>query len=279
MSMKHVFVELHGVSAGSKAFLSTNKLADTALVFVHGFTGDPIRTWKDFPGIADIKAHLLHWTTSDLYFFNYQDATKSIDDSSDDLERFLNKVYPSPVDVVEDSCNRVKKQPQGTPIRYSRLILVGHSEGGVVIRACIAELGKRLYAHSASSPILGARVVLFAPALFGFLPTNWLGLLCQIFPLKQLIDLATTWSIPAAEMRDVRTLDQVREINEKLWCDFPEHEAFIAHVVFGENEAVVRRQRYLQDHKYPAVKGKDHGSVCKPNSEYQEPLPFVMGAD
>jgi hypothetical protein len=202
-----------------------------------------------------------------------------IDDSSDDLEEFLNKIYPHPIQVVENACNLARDRSQETAVTYNRLILVGHSEGGVVIRACIAEVGKRLYRDSAGSAILGARLVLFAPALFGFLPTKWFGVVFQFFPLKQLLDIATTWSIAGAELRDVKTLDQVREINEKIWRDFPQFEALTAHVVFGENESVVRKQRYLQDYKYPAVRGKDHGSVCKLTSDYQEPLPFVIGED
>jgi pimeloyl-ACP methyl ester carboxylesterase len=277
--MTHKIIDLDCASIGCKAFLSTNARVEVAIVFVHGFRGNPIGTWKDFPGIADIAAHSPQWVSCDLYFFDYGDTVRSIDDSSDDLEEFLNKIYPRPIEGVVQSCDQARSRPERTPIEYGQLILVGHSEGGVVIRACIAELGKKLYRDGANSPILGARLVLFAPALFGFLPTRWFGLVYQFFPLGKLVDLVTAWSIPAAEMLDVRVLDQIRESNERLSSEFPDHDAFTAHVVFGVDETVVRRQRYFQDVKYTAIEGKNHVNVCKPSLEYQTPLPFVIGGD
>jgi len=274
--MTYKFLELDCLSVGCKAFLSTNDFANTAVVFVHGFKGDPIKTWKDFPGIATLERHLPQWATCDLYFFDYSDVKRSIDDSSDDLKNFLNGIFPHPIQVIENLITKTRNHSQQVPIVYDRLILVGHSEGGVVIRACIAELGKGLYRDSASA-ILEARLVLFAPALFGFMPTSWTGLVCQFFPVRQLLEIATTLSVAAAELKDVRTLDQVREINEKLWKDFPQFQALAAHVLFGENESVVRKQRYLQDYKYQAVSGKDHVTVCKPTAAYQQPLSFVIG--
>jgi pimeloyl-ACP methyl ester carboxylesterase len=257
--------------------------AKTAIVFVHGFggnlAGNPTGAWEDFPGTSQLTPHFSQWASCDLYFFSYSSITKSIDDSADDLERFLKNIYPAPISFLEDMCNRARIRKSEAHVEYDQLILVGHSEGGVVIRACIAELGKKLYQNSPASPILQGRVVLFAPALFGFLPTGMVGLICQFFPVQKLIDIVTTTSVAAAELRDVKTLEQVQNVSEKLWSDFPEFQAFVAHVVFGEQENVVRKQRYIQDRKYMAVRGKNHNDVCKPNSQYQEPLPFVIGEE
>ena len=99
-----------------------------------------------------------------------------IDDSSDDLEEFLNKIYPHPIQVVENACNLARDRSQETAVTYNRLILVGHSEGGVVIRACIAEVGKRLYGIPRGRPSSGPVLSCLHRLSSVFYPRNGLEL-------------------------------------------------------------------------------------------------------
>jgi pimeloyl-ACP methyl ester carboxylesterase len=274
MGSQHQRHELGEQFPGSHAFLSDNPLTRSAVVFVHGFSGSPVYTWVDFPGIAKIQPHAADWQFCDLYFFDYQDITGSIDDSADDLRSFLDEVYPRPTRRLQILCANARR---ALPT-YSKLILVGHSEGGVVIRACIAETAKLMVSGGQPSPILDACVVLFAPALFGFLPTGLLGMLASLFPLSGLLDFVVAGSQAATELRDGITLEQIQRLSEELHVQLPQYSALTAHVIFGTAERIVRKQRYLQDLKYPAEEGKDHSSICKPDIYYQRPLLFVQGA-
>jgi len=91
----HRSVILGDVFRDTRAKLSRNAKTDTAVVFVHGFNGHPVKTWVDFSGLVDNGRGAAEWASSDLFFFDYCDVTKSIDDSSDDLEVFLEEFIQS----------------------------------------------------------------------------------------------------------------------------------------------------------------------------------------
>lgn len=122
----------------------------TAVVFVHGFLGHPQKTWLSFQTMADSAGDPDWWSQSDLYFFDYQDFNQAIDFSSRELIAFLKSIYPQPdaslltADLsqwksalnLEDPLVRLRENT----VAYERLILVGHSEGGVVIRKAMLTL-------------------------------------------------------------------------------------------------------------------------------------------
>ena len=165
----------------------------------------------------------------------------------------------------------------GFQYKYSHLVLVGHSEGGVVIRAVIAYAGSRWLKGGNRSPALDARLSLFAPAHMGFVPTSWLGALVSITGISQLANIAIGFSTPATEMHDKTVLLQLQNTTYELWREHKDVPAFSAHVLFGSNEHVVLRGYYLQDCRHQPEQGKSHTAVCKPSSSYPRPLGFVGG--
>ncbi len=188
---------LDHVVPGSKVLISSALKVETVVLFVHGFSGDPVGTWNDFHGVMDSSPYSDWWKNADVYFFNYHDIASSIDDSADDLSAFVEMIYPRPsLDVQLMLSSDVSGQRQ-----YRHLILVGHSEGAIVLRSYLVELGKEFARTGNKSAVLDARLVLFAPAMFGFVPTRWLGVLAAISGIKQIIDLSVAFSPPATEMR------------------------------------------------------------------------------
>jgi pimeloyl-ACP methyl ester carboxylesterase len=273
-SKDHEFCPLDGLCTGAFAHLSAAGASETAVVFVHGLAGDPTDTWSHFHSLIDSEAEgFPQWKSSDAFFFAYNAYSNSIDTSIDELLTFADAIFPIP----SASLTKIQPNPFRLPHQYRRLILVGHSEGAVVIRACIAELGSRWKKSGARSPILDSRVSLFAPAHMGFVPSRWLGAVAVMTGIKTILELAISFSPAAAEMKDKTLLLQLKEITEKLYDAHPDVPAFTAHVLFGSEENVVVRSRYYQDCRHVPEKGKNHKTVCKPDRKYLRPMAFVMG--
>lgn len=124
------------------------------MVFVHGFLGNPLKTWQSFQTLADAHNDVYPWWSgSDLYFFDYPDFNQALDFSGRDLLAFIGRVFPNPepslfeADLsawapllhLNDPIVRIRENFSG----YTRLILAGHSEGGVVIRKAMIEVASR----------------------------------------------------------------------------------------------------------------------------------------
>lgn len=135
------------------AQLSDAESVDTAVVFVHGFMGDRTKTWTDFQTLVDDIPHEIpHWERSDLYFYSYRSVGDPIQFNAKRLVEFLQHVFPQP---NSEWFERLLDQHPGKPLldlericlrespyRYSDLVLVGHSEGGLILRSAIAEVAK-----------------------------------------------------------------------------------------------------------------------------------------
>jgi hypothetical protein len=273
--LAHIFCRLDKFCSGAYALFADTPLPRTAVIFVHGFSGGPTETWTAFQSMIDSHAEQFpYWKSSDGFFFTYGDVLSSIDDSADRFNDFLDLVFPSLSQEVLDLLPELATQIRA----YESLVLIGHSEGAVVIRAAIANAAKKFILHGKKkAPILDARVSLFAPAHLGFVPTSWLGAFAALTNILELANIAIAFSTPASEMHDKSLLLQLKEITERLFQVKPEVPALTAHVLFGSDEHVVVRSEYYQDCRHDPERAKDHRSICKPSADYQRPLGFVIG--
>lgn len=256
------------------ARLTSAATVETAIVFVHGFTGHPFETWTDFHSMMDTHAaEFPYWKNADAYFFTYHDVVDSLDDSVDILDRFVASLYPS----TQGSLHKIPSREAVPTRNYSKLILVGHSEGGVVIRSTIANAGRVHESDTAACPMLNAHVVLFAPAHFGFVPTGWLGALFTLAGIKSIFRFVVAASTPATEMFDKTVLKQIMDLTRELYLKAEDVPAYTAHVLFGTNERFVVREYYLHDCRHKPEPKKEHSDVCKPNFGYKRPLKILNG--
>lgn len=278
---------------GSYALLSGTAEADEAVFFVHGFSGSALGTWLDFPSMIDQEQTTSRWTRSDLYFYGYRSGAENVSVLTNGFLEFVDRYFPEPdaVDLTTIS-QEINKLPGFGEIgdlpltsAYKRLTLVGHSLGGVIVRQAIVErardLGDVLLAEpTGDGDILSADIRLFAPAIFGFLPTGFGGY-CYAFMMENPIigtflrPMVNSNATISELIEGSRRLSDLQTRTEALANEHTWIRATQAHVIFGSKEHVVYMDRFACDPVYLVEKDQDHKSVCKPNQWYRKPLDFV----
>ena len=134
----------------SYAMLSESEAAETAVVFVHGYGGNARGTWLQFQTLVDVFVDQFPWWEHcDLFFFAYDSISSPIKVSSTRLLSFLSTIYPRPKRTLFQTrplrdFSYLSADFSVTAFRkvdhlYKRLLLIGHSEGCVVIRKAVLD--------------------------------------------------------------------------------------------------------------------------------------------
>jgi pimeloyl-ACP methyl ester carboxylesterase len=282
---------------GCYALISASPLTDTAVVFVHGFWGDAHSTWHQIQVLIDNEALPHNWCgNADLFFFEYRGASENVGKNADSLRQFLSQVFPTPSQsfFVEDireldwtlSFGLAYVRIREGPYHYSKLILVGHSLGGLVIRKLILDELKRLRDEVQSPnwlrewsrrPILGAKLRLFSPAHLGFQPKGVPGVAFGLKNIGAAMRVALTWWRAFSELSPgAEIIRDVRSQTENYAKACPAIPALAASVYWADREDIVVIGDYECDHA-PAYghNQTNHISVCKPTLTYLNPLAFI----
>ena len=289
--------------ADSYALLSDHPATDTAVVFVHGFMGDPLTTWTDFQSLVDtFQERFTWWRRSDLYFFGYRSVTEQIMFSAHDFAHFVKHIFPNP---PQDLFTFPARGSWGVvwppdllvrdPLPYSKLVLSGHSEGAILIRKFVLDEVRKFANDSVLSARVGttaqtaaqsahsvgsaaarsASIRLFTPASFGGSPSGLPGIVTQLPGIKQTLECFPGYR---NLVLDKSILEGLRTDTTRLAEQYPDSGALRAQVLWGRDEAIVASWEYMHDTSMEVVDGKTHTSVCKPTIDYLRPLEFVKYA-
>jgi pimeloyl-ACP methyl ester carboxylesterase len=266
------------LARGAFAWVSDDSETNTAVVFVHGFFGDARGTWLNFPGMID--SHVTaesFWHTSDLFFLEYPSYDRHIADNADGLLRFLAHVFPNPPPSLfrprslaprsKHLVELVLRWEQLQPRVYQHLLLVGHSEGAVVIRQAMIDACQRT---KGKDTLLGAHLALFAPAHRGVLVTGWVRAVMEVAGAERLLELSPAF----VEMKDEDFINGVERNTDALLAKhgLP---GLTARALFGCDEDLVRVQVYSNDVREECAPNEGHRSVCKPRGGYLTPFAFI----
>src|SRR5574340_57384 len=131
----------------SYALVSDSTSVDTAVVYVHGFLGNAQSTWEQLQYCVD-RIPDEPFRDVDLFFYDYPAEDNVVEVSAANLCAFLDQIFPLPPPELlcvhfSDFDWRLQDDAEIITLRehhpYSRLVLVGHSLGAVVIRRLLAD--------------------------------------------------------------------------------------------------------------------------------------------
>jgi len=247
------------------------------VVFVHGFAGGTVRSWRQFPDSGDTNTW---WRASDLLFVGYDSLRENITGVAARIRRELPFFYPTPpARLGEIEGIRVR------PLEihdYGELLLVGHSLGAVIIRRLLVDCAQHWRDALRENPtepmpaILQARTRLFSPASAGFQPANKLGVLWASpgwLGLNMLLRRSSAFS--DLQPNSTILVETRRRTEEEVGTGDESADALRAFIAFANPDDVVITERYSTDHVESSIDLTTHRSVCKPNAAFDNPRRFV----
>lgn len=248
------------------------------VVFIHGFIGQTVKTWLDFPSIDPTRPENVWWLESDLLFAGYESTKDTITGVAHRVREHLEEFYPNPARqllVVNGHQARAD-----VASRYDDLVLVGHSLGGVILRRALSDAAQ-VWVDEGRPPsrpiLLDARNCMFSPASAGFRAGGFLGLLRAV-PLWSGIEMVLRRSSAYTDLQPGSVvLDEIkrRTISFAPNQD-PDFAALRANIAWASPDNVVYSERYETDFVDQSWDNTDHQSVCKPRAVlYNRPWAFV----
>ena len=258
-------ISAHGIK--SEAFWAV-KPRRTAVVFLHGFSGESIKTWVDFPSLAVVDPRS---QGVDLLFFGYDGLFTQAGVSAIQFLNFMRALAATPTSIFPNFVGRQQW------LGYQQIVIVAHSLGAVIARRAIVDA-----IRAGDQWPNQVRLVLFAPAHNGAyaagLASSYLSS-GQGWYLGGLASLFIRYKIPLFEdLKDTSpVIRNLRRDTEDELARAP-HSGLTAHsVTWAKSENVVINAQFLRD-PLPTILDANHSTVCKPNSRFREPLDFVFAA-
>ena len=236
-----------------------------AIVFVHGFGGSATNTWIQFPSLLQSEAGC---EGCDFIFFGYDGLRIRARPSAAKFISLLDELFGNAAGLAADSLPTVKRLKR---FNYKRVVIVAHSLGAVVSR--IALLDAFRHQRNWTSKV---ELVLFAPAHGGasILPLATLAMgALRLAPVEAfaryrfqvLHDLER--SSQTLSRLEKQTLSAIQQGAKSL---------IARRVVYAGNDKIVDPVDFCDDPPAFFIQDVSHTSVCKPRSDFRDPLDHLL---
>lgn len=239
----------------------------TLLIFVHGFAGNALSTWQQFP----LLSSRIDLEPADVIFFGHDGGRTQVESLVGRLYKFSDSIISNPRKTPAFPAER-----DGS-FRYSKIIFCGHSLGCVLIRDALIAAAK-----NNAEWFRYSRMVLFAPAHKGV----HAGMLAKEKALRA-FGMFGQLSLGILYQRYLAVYDLKPDSPYLKKLEAGARDVFDTHlfggniiasrVVHGEKDSVVEFDQFFRD-PYPpeTIDGKGHSDVCKPKPLlYEEPFTIV----
>jgi pimeloyl-ACP methyl ester carboxylesterase len=247
------------LSDGRTQFIGSRLPAKSCVLFVHGFNGDALETWKGFDTIALQRKELKE---TDLIFFGYDGVRSNALASASFL-----------FDLVDDllGAGRVVQRVKMVAPAYERCVIAAHSLGAVVTRWVLL----RAY-HEKRSWLDRVRYLLFAPAHCGGIVVDSVSELLRANVVTKAISNAAKIKYPLLnELAPGSVILKTLEEQTRAAIDAGCSALRAKRVVIAEYEEVVSNLPFPGDPFPTAIRDASHTTVCKPD-KYSDVINFVV---
>jgi pimeloyl-ACP methyl ester carboxylesterase len=227
--------------------------ATIAIVFLHGYGGTAVGTWKQFDSLLfDFPPA----ENADLFFIGYPSTTRATEASAYSFHQVLDELFTKAAGSRRPSSIRGNRTEP-----YRKIVVVAHSMGSVVVRRALllADVHQRMWTQNVA-------MVLFAPAHFGARFHNYAD--SAVAGIFKLIWQFGQYRSPAInELRiDSPYLRQLRDdVTEALQKSPAPHHLIAKRVIHGLDDIIVDQpgHNFCDDPPCTFIPGT-HKSLCKP---------------
>lgn len=272
----HISLPIKGLANGgfeSKAYWAAEPgAAGKAIVFVHGFKGEALSTWKAFNDILPARAEC---RDHDLIFYGHDGGRFHVEESAQYLYSFLGDLGASPRKVFDKSFTPSMQRPAN--FAYEKIVLVAHSLGAVLCRLALLTAYRKRDDWAQRT-----RLVLFAPAHNGTDVANLLSSVITAFDTPIIKLGAVVESLYKARYKgasDIETdspvLEELKQKTEQALGTGKADYLKAVKVIWSLNDSVVVNKPFAEDAD-PENVPLSHTKVCKPNTGYLDPVEFLI---
>lgn len=227
------------------------KIPTTCLIFVHGFGGRAVATWGD---LADMAMEHPSFTAMDLIFLGYESRSRTAAYNVGVLYQALSAFAERPTEILK----AVGGPERAQEFSYERIVLIGHSLGGALVRdvAMCAKLQECAWAER-------LQLALFAPAHLG---ANILKLLAMGFGfLKWLPPAKAAAALACPVLEDLEAnspyMMRLLQTAEKIGVHCTTKAKIVVH---ASGDRIVSQNTFFSDPPPVPYPDSDHIRCCKP---------------
>jgi len=243
-----------------------------ALIFVHGFGGTATGTWDLFSSLLPEEPLC---SGHDLFFFGYDSLRQSATYSAAEFRDWLRAILTQPAMVVNSLLSSLTLPARPGDFLYEQVTISAHSMGSIVIRRALLDLAR----DPAVARFLDRiRIVLFAPAHMGGDVIRLASEALGPFTLA-LVPPALKFFCPS--LRDLEpgsnTLSLLQSDTTAALASGGSTRHLIAEaVIHGQKDKIVNQSPFCSDPPLTRFDGKGHLEVCKPRTDYRDPITVLL---
>jgi pimeloyl-ACP methyl ester carboxylesterase len=233
--------------------------ARNAVLFVHGFRGDALRTWGNFP---DLLIEEPSSRTFDFVFYGYDAFSSELNACAVDFAKFLKTLILNPAEISNTTVP--SQAARRADHKYTTIYLVGHSLGAVVMRLALLQLREVI-----KSDLNRVRMILFAPAHCGAYLAKLLSETLSPIPILNLAGSLLRFSSPLIDQL-MPGSDELKDLKSQTTASIAtdgEAAYLVAKkVAIARKERIVKNLRFCADPTFEEPIDAHHVSICKPKS-------------
>jgi hypothetical protein len=237
------------------------------VVFIHGFSGDAIKSWSDFHELLPGSSKCIGY---DILFYGYDGLRAEMNASAAIFRAFLDNLFEETKTLL--SANLPPSAKRKDDFIYDQLIIVAHSLGAVVARRALLDA-----TIVKSNWVTRTKLMLYAPAHKGAKIADLALEVASSFTFLKLFGIGARFTSPLIDQLkpDSRTLTTLLEETLSATKDGANRHLLASKVVIAQYEKIVANERFGNDPPPYTIPNTTHTSVCKPTADFLAPLTFL----